>query len=71
MDTDGYHRVGAWQIREFIDLTLPPRETTRERFVTELPADTTSADIEVRVIYSPSSKNRLLIHQVTKKLTFT
>jgi hypothetical protein len=70
MDTDGYHRVGAWQIKEFIDLTLPPRATTTERFVAELPADTTSADVDVKVTYYPSPKTELLIHQVTKKLTF-
>lgn len=70
MDMDGYHRVGAWQIKEFIDLTLPPRKTTTERFVTELPEGTTAADVEVKVTYFPGPKTELVIHQETRKLTF-
>ena len=70
MDMDGYHRMGAWQIKEIVDLTLPPRKTTKERFVTELPEGTTSADVEVKVTYFPSAKTELVIYQVTKKLTF-
>jgi hypothetical protein len=70
MDIDGYHRMGAWQIKEIIDLTLPPRKTTKEQFIAELPDGTTSADVEVKVTYFPAAKKELVIHQVTKKLTF-
>jgi hypothetical protein len=70
MDTDGYHRVGAWQIKEIVDLTLPPRKTTKERFVTELPEGTTAADVEVKVTYLPGPKTELVIHRETRKLTF-
>jgi len=70
MDMDGFHRVGAWQIKEIVDLTLPPRKTTTERFVTELPEGTTSADVEVKVTYFPGPKTELVIHQETRKLTF-
>ena len=70
MDTDGFHRTGAWQIKEILDLTLPPRKTTKERFVTELPEGTTSADVEVKVTYLPAPKTELVIHQETRKLTF-
>jgi hypothetical protein len=70
MDLDGYHRMGAWQIKEIVDLTLPPRKTTKERFVSELPEGTTSADVEVKVTYFPAAKTELVVHQVTKKLMF-
>ena len=70
LDIDGYHRVGAWQIKEILDLTLPPRKTTKERFMSELPEGTKSADVEIRVTYYPSSKIELPVHRVVKKLTF-
>lgn len=70
LDMDGEHRVGAWQIKEILDLTLPPRTTTTERFLSELPAGTKSADVEVTVRYRPSAAHDLLVHQVVKKLTF-
>jgi hypothetical protein len=70
MDMDGFHRMGAWQIKEIIDLTLPPRKTTTEQFISELPEGTTSADVEVKVTYIPAAKKELVIHQVAKKLTF-
>ncbi len=62
-------RFGAWQIKEVLDLTLPPRKTTKERFVTELPEGTTSADVTVKVAFHPAAKTELVIHEVTKKLT--
>ncbi|HXX57955.1 MAG TPA: hypothetical protein VEI96_08135 [Thermodesulfovibrionales bacterium] len=73
MDLDGDHRLGAWQIKEIIDLTLPPRNTTKERFVAELPPDTKNAEIEIKVTYFPSGptgKPVLELHKVVKKLNF-
>lgn len=70
LDLDGDHRVGAWQIKEILDLTLPPRKTTEERFISELPEGTKSADVEVKVTYYPSPKTELVVHKVMKKLTF-
>jgi hypothetical protein len=70
LDIDGYHRVGAWQIKEILDLTLPPRKATKERFVTELPEGTKSAEVEIKVTYYPSAKTELPVHKVVKKLTF-
>ncbi|HET6514606.1 MAG TPA: hypothetical protein VFG09_05550 [Thermodesulfovibrionales bacterium] len=72
MDLDGDHRLGAWQIKEIIDLTLPPMKTTKERFVSELPQDTKNAEIEVTVTYFPSGPagKGLEAHKVTKKLNF-
>ncbi|HAS52823.1 MAG TPA: hypothetical protein DCS42_01215 [Nitrospiraceae bacterium] len=70
VDIDGDHRMGAWQIKEVVDLTLPPRKTTKERFVTELGEGVKSADVEVKVTYYPSAKHELVIHKEAKKLTF-
>jgi len=69
MDIDGDHRLGAWQIKEIIDLTLPPKKTTKESFVTELPADTKSAEVEVKVTRLAGSKS-FELYRVTKKLNF-
>ena len=70
LDLDGEHRMGAWQIKEILDLTLPPRKTTTERFVTELPKGTKSAEVEVKVTYKPAKTITLNVHRIVKKLTF-
>lgn len=69
MDLDGDHRLGAWQIKEVIDLTLPPMKTTKESFVTELPADTKTAEVEVKVIRL-AGKKTFELFKATKKLNF-
>lgn len=69
MDLDGDHRLGAWQIKEVIDLTLPPMKTTKESFVTELPADTKTAEVEVKVTRH-AGKKTFELFKATKKLNF-
>lgn len=69
MDLDGDHRLGAWQIKEVIDLTLPPMKTTKESFVTELPADTKTAEVEVKVTRL-AGKKTFELFKATKKLNF-
>jgi hypothetical protein len=70
LDAEGDHRLGAWQIKDIIDLTLPPRKTTKETFVTELPADTKSAEVEIKVTYFPAPGKPIEVHKVVKKLIF-
>jgi hypothetical protein len=70
LDLDGRHRLGAWQIKEILDLTLPPRRTTSERFMSELPADTKSAEVEVLVTYHPSAKTTIEVGRIVKTLHF-
>lgn len=72
MDIDGDHRMGAWQIKEVVDLTLPPRKTTTERFLQELPPETKSAEVGIKVTYYPSGtdKKGIEVHNVVKKLNF-
>lgn len=70
LDLEGDHRMGAWQIKEIVDLTLPPRKKTKEHFVSEFPEGTGSAEIETRVIYNPSAKVSLELYRETKKVIF-
>jgi len=70
LDVEGKHRIGAWQIKEIVDLTLPPRRTTNERFMSELPPDTKSADVEVLVTYHPSAKTAIEVGRIVKKVHF-
>lgn len=70
LDAEGRHRLGAWQIKEIMDFSLPPRATTRERFAKELPAGTKSAEVEIRLTYQPSPANEMLIHRETRTVTF-
>lgn len=70
LDLDGDHRLGAWQIKEIVDLALPPRKTTAERFIAELPEGTKSAEIEVKVTAFPVPNNEIPLYRVVKKITF-
>ncbi len=70
LDVDGDHRTGAWQIREIVDLSLPPRKTTTERFITELPEGTKSAEIEVKITAYPSPKAEVPVSKVVKTIMF-
>lgn len=70
LDLDGNHRFGAWEIKEIIDLTIPPRNTLRERFMAELPEGTKSATVEVKLNYHPSKKITLEVHKVEKEVVF-
>ncbi len=70
LDAEGRQRLGAWQIKEILDFSLPPRTATRERFVKELPAGTKSADVQVRLTYHPAPASELLIHRVVRKIAF-
>jgi hypothetical protein len=70
LDLDNDHRMGAWQIREIVDLSLPPRKTTTERFITELPEGTKSAEIEVKITAYPSPTTEVPVHKVMKTITF-
>jgi len=70
LDLDGDQRMGAWQIREIVDLSLPPRKTTAERFITQLPEGTTSAEIEVKITVWPAPKTEVPVHKVMKTIRF-
>ena len=70
LDLDGCQRTGSWQIRQIIDLSLQPVKTVTETFVTELPAETNYAEIEVKISMWPDPKTDLPVHRVTKRIEF-
>jgi hypothetical protein len=69
-DLDGNQRMGSWQIKEILDLSLQPGRRTEERFAAELPPGTKRAEVEVRVTMFPSPQEEILIHQTVKTIHF-
>jgi hypothetical protein len=70
LDVDGNERLGAWQIKEIIDLSLPPGKTTKERFQVEFPEGTKSADIEVTLKYYLTPAYESVIYRMSKSVSF-
>ena len=70
VDTEGYMRYGAWQIKEYQDLSLQPRESRRERFLMHFKKDTTRADINVKVLYCLSGKDCAVVHDESVTLDY-
>lgn len=71
LDTEGNERLGAWQIKEIIDLTLPPQKRTDERFIVEFPENARTADIDVTLKYYLSPSYESIVHKLTKKISFS
>ncbi len=70
IDTEGYMRYGAWQIKEFYDLSLQPKTLQRERYLMHFRKDTRSADIEVTVTYCLSGKKCDVVYDEKRTLTY-
>ena len=70
VDMDRDMRYGAWQIKEIIDLTLPPMQTQKEQFLIHFDTDTEEVEIVVKLSYFISGGKGDVIHTVTKKLNF-
>lgn len=70
VDLDGYMREGAWQIKEVIDLTLPPLSTKKEHVVFEFAGDVSSADVSVDLYYYISGKQGTKVYTASKHLIF-
>jgi hypothetical protein len=69
-DLDGNQRMGSWEIKEILDLSLQPGRKTEERFVVEMPEGTKRADVEVRVTMFPSPKEEITVHRIIKIIHF-
>jgi hypothetical protein len=69
-DLDGNQRMGSWEIKEILDLSLQPARKTEERFVAEMPEGTKRVDVEVRITMFPSPKEEIIVHRVTKTIHF-
>ncbi len=70
VDLDGDMRYGAWQIKETIDLTLPPKQTQQERYIMHFDTDTENVELEAKLFYYINGKKGDVIHSVKKKLTY-
>jgi hypothetical protein len=69
-DLDRNQRMGSWEIKEILDLSLQPGGKAEERFVAEMPEGTRRADVEVRVTMFPSPKEEIIVHRVIKTIDF-
>ncbi|MEN8140684.1 MAG: hypothetical protein ABFR97_05605 [Thermodesulfobacteriota bacterium] len=70
VDTDRDMRYGAWQIKETIDLTLPPMQTQKERYLMNFNSDTEEVNIDVKLWYYISGGKGDVIHRIQRKLEF-
>ena len=70
VDTDRDMRYGAWQIKEIIDLTLPPLQTQKEQYLMNFDSDTDEVTINVKLWYYISGKSGHVVHEVTEKLEY-
>ncbi|HEB51526.1 MAG TPA: hypothetical protein ENI89_13045 [Desulfobulbus sp.] len=70
VDLDRDMRYGAWQIKEIIDLTLPPLETQRETYLIHFDTDTEEVELEVKLWYYISGGKGDVVYSVVRKLEF-
>ncbi len=70
VDLDRDMRYGAWQIKETIDLTLPPKQTQQERFIMHFDTDTENVEIETNLYYYINGKKGDVVHSAKKTLTY-
>ena len=70
VDMDRDMRYGAWQIKEIIDLTLPPQQTQKEEFLMHFNTDTENVEIEVKLSYFISGKKGDVIYSEKKQLKY-
>ena len=70
VDMDRDMRYGAWQIKEIIDLTLPPLQTQKEQYLINFDTDTEEVELEAKLFYYISGGKSELVYAVKEKLTF-
>ena len=70
VDLDRDMRYGAWQIKETIDLTLPPKHTQKEDFLIHFDTDTEEVELEAKLWYYISGGKGDVVHTVKKTLKY-
>lgn len=70
VDMDGDMRYGAWQIKEIIDLTLPPQQTQKEQYLLHFDTDTKVVHVTARLWYYLTGTKGDIVHEVTKTLNY-
>ena len=70
VDMDRDMRYGAWQIKEIIDLTLPPQQTQKQEFLMHFDTDTEQVEIEVKLSYFISGGKGDVLFTEKKRFTY-
>ena len=70
VDMDRDMRYGAWQIKEIIDLTLPPLQTQKEQYLINFDTDTEQVEVEAKLYYYISGGKGDVIYSVKETLEF-
>ena len=70
VDTDRDMRYGAWQIKEIIDLTLPPKQIQSERYLMHFDTDTEFVTIEAKLWYYIKVSKGDVVYDFKKTLEF-
>lgn len=70
LDIQGRMRYGAWQIKEILDLSLPPRLSRPERFLFTLPPDTREVEVGVTLYYCLKDDQCTPVRQTVKRLRY-
>ena len=70
IDPDKDMRYGAWQIKEIIDLTLPPMQTQREQYLVHFDTDTDQVTITAKLWYYISGGKGEIVYEETQTLEY-
>jgi hypothetical protein len=70
IDPDKDMRYGAWQIKEIIDLTLPPLQTQREQYLVHFDTDTDEVTINAKLWYFISGGKGEIVYEETRTLEY-
>ena len=70
VDMDRDMRYGAWQIKEIIDLTLPPLQTQKEQYLINFDSDTEQVEVEAKLYYYISGGKGDVIYSVKETLEY-
>lgn len=70
IDLDGDRRYGAWQMKDVLDFTLPPRQTTTEKYYAIFGEGVTKADLEVKITYFHKKGVEFVVHSYNKTLEY-
>ena len=70
VDMDRDRRYGAWQIKEIIDLTLPPLQTQKEQYLIHFDTDVEKVEIEATLSYFISGGKGDVVYSTKKMLEY-
>ncbi|MDI6801816.1 MAG: hypothetical protein QMD01_07195 [Thermodesulfovibrionales bacterium] len=70
LDLDGDRRYGAWQMKDILDFTLPPRRTTTEKYYAVFPEGANKIDLEVKVVYFHKAGTEFVVHHDKRTLEY-